>query len=217
MSELRPPKAFRTLRLGLPKTDRVAFGILHPRECAGGNVDGRNQRLCAKALCLFEVRGDVIDAHVENGVALRLVSQRGNVAVDAAHFGRNHRRGTHLRDFPIKQFFVKVLRLGDVSATDFEMHDGVGHWFGSCSMVWWLRANGVLAFRQLPWRQRLASPPPGAASRHMHKGSPPHRSLLREKRPGHCTTRSEEHTSELQSRLHLVCRLLLEKKKKQII
>src|SRR2546422_3507042 len=29
-------------------------------------------------------------------------------------------------------------------------------------------------------------------------------------------SRSEEHTSELQSRLHLVCRLLLEKKKKQI-
>src|SRR5687768_17806258 len=31
-----------------------------------------------------------------------------------------------------------------------------------------------------------------------------------------CTSRrrSEEHTSELQSRLHLVCRLLLEKKKK---
>src|SRR5690554_7429366 len=29
------------------------------------------------------------------------------------------------------------------------------------------------------------------------------------------TTRSEEHTSELQSRPHLVCRLLLEKKKKK--
>src|SRR2546429_6512587 len=29
--------------------------------------------------------------------------------------------------------------------------------------------------------------------------------------------RSEEHTSELQSRLHLVCRLLLEKKKKKLI
>src|SRR3989449_7304909 len=28
--------------------------------------------------------------------------------------------------------------------------------------------------------------------------------------------RSEEHTSELQSRLHLVCRLLLEKKKEQL-
>src|SRR5207253_7424371 len=30
-----------------------------------------------------------------------------------------------------------------------------------------------------------------------------------------CTGRSEEHTSELQSRGHLVCRLLLEKKKKK--
>src|SRR5687768_18353987 len=31
----------------------------------------------------------------------------------------------------------------------------------------------------------------------------------------HVQERSEEHTSELQSRLHLVCRLLLEKKKKK--
>src|SRR2546422_7737056 len=30
-------------------------------------------------------------------------------------------------------------------------------------------------------------------------------------------SRSEEHTSELQSRLHLVCRLLLEKKKKKTV
>src|SRR3712207_8284158 len=38
-------------------------------------------------------------------------------------------------------------------------------------------------------------------------------------RPGghgsRCARRSEEHTSELQSRQYLVCRLLLEKKKKQ--
>src|SRR3989449_5235500 len=33
-------------------------------------------------------------------------------------------------------------------------------------------------------------------------------------RPRDGSDRSEEHTSELQSRLHLVCRLLLEKKKK---
>src|SRR5205809_5960034 len=33
-------------------------------------------------------------------------------------------------------------------------------------------------------------------------------------RPFEASGRSEEHTSELQSRLHLVCRLLLEKKKK---
>src|SRR5205809_2079181 len=38
--------------------------------------------------------------------------------------------------------------------------------------------------------------------------------VLREDRRGEHRTRSEEHTSELQSRLHLVCRLLLEKKKK---
>src|SRR2546422_4630838 len=43
----------------------------------------------------------------------------------------------------------------------------------------------------------------------------PYESILR---PGQMVTthqRSEEHTSELQSRLHLVCRLLLEKKKKK--
>src|SRR5687768_18160130 len=33
----------------------------------------------------------------------------------------------------------------------------------------------------------------------------------------HLARRSEEHTSELQSRLHLVCRLLLEKKKIHIL
>src|SRR2546429_2014716 len=46
----------------------------------------------------------------------------------------------------------------------------------------------------------------GGAGRHRE----PHR-------PGRPAGRSEEHTSELQSRLHLVCRLLLEKKKKQSV
>src|SRR2546421_8524164 len=36
-------------------------------------------------------------------------------------------------------------------------------------------------------------------------------------RQQHCDARSEEHTSELQSRSDLVCRLLLEKKKKKIL
>src|SRR2546422_8609060 len=49
--------------------------------------------------------------------------------------------------------------------------------------------------------------------------------VLRRKLPARCRSRdraapalirSEEHTSELQSRLHLVCRLLLEKKKKSV-
>src|SRR2546425_3212980 len=40
---------------------------------------------------------------------------------------------------------------------------------------------------------------------------------MRMRRPPHDGDRSEEHTSELQSLAYLVCRLLLEKKKKHII
>src|SRR3989442_11567239 len=39
---------------------------------------------------------------------------------------------------------------------------------------------------------------------------------MRRSRSASTSSRSEEHTSELQSRPHLVCRLLLEKKKKKI-
>src|SRR5216684_7921556 len=50
-------------------------------------------------------------------------------------------------------------------------------------------------------------------------GWPPHSAPARRSawRDRACARRSEEHTSELQSRLHLVCRLLLEKKQKKII
>src|SRR2546422_7943045 len=50
-----------------------------------------------------------------------------------------------------------------------------------------------------------------------HVGQIPRDAVLRGVtvlRDRHLQVRSEEHTSELQSRLHLVCRLLLEKKKK---
>src|SRR2546429_979186 len=49
----------------------------------------------------------------------------------------------------------------------------------------------------------------------MERDSAPSRAMLifGAQLPGLLTARSEEHTSELQSRLHLVCRLLLEKKK----
>src|SRR2546422_5703878 len=46
------------------------------------------------------------------------------------------------------------------------------------------------------------------------RGRQPVRRVGRPARPAIQAVRSEEHTSELQSRLHLVCRLLLEKKKK---
>src|SRR2546429_4816351 len=56
-------------------------------------------------------------------------------------------------------------------------------------------------FRSPPARRRAEH-----AARPLHGRRPPRAVRGR---------RSEEHTSELQSRLHLVCRLLLEKKKTQ--
>src|SRR2546422_7710061 len=57
-------------------------------------------------------------------------------------------------------------------------------------------------------------PPPPATDRDRtvsRRSKPSSRTALMGEQPN--PWRSEEHTSELQSRLHLVCRLLLEKKK----
>src|SRR5689334_24662624 len=59
-----------------------------------------------------------------------------------------------------------------------------------------------------PARQRRPPPPARPAPR--RSPPPPRGECLRWAR----VPRSEEHTSELQSQFHLVCRLLLEKKKK---
>src|SRR2546429_8676720 len=63
------------------------------------------------------------------------------------------------------------------------------------------RAMGVIQLRRAGRDADMAGP----ALRHVHS----FRDHLQTGNGG----RSEEHTSELQSRLHLVCRLLLEKKK----
>src|SRR2546429_5780494 len=57
-------------------------------------------------------------------------------------------------------------------------------------------------------------PPPGRRRRRARSLGPSEASSRTRCRPRPCCAcaRSEEHTSELQSRLHLVCRLLLEKK-----
>src|SRR2546429_5721998 len=67
-----------------------------------------------------------------------------------------------------------------------------------------------------PYTTLFRSPRPLASLR--QKTLPHNNSRLRDSgevgsRNSRLTVRSEEHTSELQSRLHLVCRLLLEKKK----
>src|SRR2546430_7904765 len=69
-------------------------------------------------------------------------------------------------------------------------------------------------FRSRSTHIRTPAPPRIAA---------PHAAPALEKQPGHSVARirhrfrSEEHTSELQSQSNLVCRLLLEKKKKHLI
>src|SRR5205809_4664225 len=57
-----------------------------------------------------------------------------------------------------------------------------------------------------------ASAPVAFPRSHRQRAAAGRRGRDRVNRPRHAP-RSEEHTSELQSRLHLVCRLLLEKKK----
>src|SRR6266550_5280201 len=68
-----------------------------------------------------------------------------------------------------------------------------------------------------PYTTLFRSPRPPGRPRRATAGGPsrsPSASACRS--PSRGRSRSEEHTSELQSRLHLVCRLLLEKKKKKI-
>src|SRR3712207_9228212 len=69
------------------------------------------------------------------------------------------------------------------------------------------RSIGVHFRRSRASRERSRGPRPHAGSRCERGGS-------RLIPPAPADHRSEEHTSELQSRQYLVCRLLLEKKKK---
>src|SRR5207244_12695982 len=64
---------------------------------------------------------------------------------------------------------------------------------------------------------RSPSPLPGAARPSLRRGRRPCRAPPALRRRMAVGRRSEEHTSELQSPDHLVCRLLLEKKKKNEI
>src|SRR5256884_7322690 len=64
--------------------------------------------------------------------------------------------------------------------------------------------RGPQGFQQWPQAGLFGSQPQGAGEAEVSQGGG----------EGDGGGRSEEHTSELQSRLHLVCRLLLEKKKR---
>src|SRR5260370_2693187 len=65
-------------------------------------------------------------------------------------------------------------------------------------------------FRSQSFRNRFHHQEPGPG----HRPGLKYRSAPHQRGQGRPPLRSEEHTSELQSHLNLVCRLLLEKKKK---
>src|SRR5437870_6969818 len=73
----------------------------------------------------------------------------------------------------------------------------------------WSRRAFLVATRHWCW----TIPTPDRSARRRRRGSTP-RGPRHAARGPSGMARSEEHTSELQSRGHLVCRLLLEKKKK---
>src|SRR5437899_8740561 len=74
--------------------------------------------------------------------------------------------------------------------------------------------RSLASLREPPSRARHTGPPDlaGRRLRELHRAQPGPGSTARQYVRDE--TRSEEHTSELQSLRHLVCRLLLEKKKK---
>src|SRR5439155_24308404 len=82
----------------------------------------------------------------------------------------------------------------------------------------WLRALRRRPTHACPARHRAGRPPTAARARAQNL-SLRRRTALHERKVNRAereiAIRSEEHTSELQSRGHLVCRLLLEKKKKE--
>src|SRR2546422_1389594 len=85
----------------------------------------------------------------------------------------------------------------------------------------WVYTQYVLGLQQLGcdvyWLEKLRSS--GSAAQDAARVAEFLKRIERFGLGGKCVLyweRSEEHTSELQSRLHLVCRLLLEKKKKRV-
>src|SRR5256884_6965028 len=95
-----------------------------------------------------------------------------------------------------------------------ELHQATGRWVRRASAgEVYVTERGRLVAKIVP-----ASPPPVKPFFADPKFTPAFLANRKYLRGGtDSTQRSEEHTSELQSRLHLVCRLLLEKKKHTIL
>src|SRR6266480_7357515 len=90
------------------------------------------------------------------------------------------------------------------------------------SEVWlWFDVSPAINAAESSWDPRRGERPSaqngGGSDPHTRRtaGHPRAQRAVAEAAQPQCRRRSEEHTSELQSHVNLVCRLLLEKKKKQ--
>src|SRR3989442_3226636 len=92
----------------------------------------------------------------------------------------------------------------------------------ACPPARWFTAIRPRTPESSPFRAHFRSvtswytrPPTWATRSTTHRGLPS--DVIKNRTPSSIATRSEEHTSELQSRPHLVCRLLLETKNNTIL
>src|SRR2546429_5743795 len=83
--------------------------------------------------------------------------------------------------------------------------------------IYTLSLHDALPISWVAWAARATSLPPSFFSRATMLATSPATSSTSTEACIWRDRRSEEHTSELQSRLHLVCRLLLEKKKNDLL
>src|SRR5690242_21328416 len=77
-----------------------------------------------------------------------------------------------------------------------------------------LPISSTRRWRNFTWPRRWSTSKPGGRRRRTTPPGSAGPSARRSSSRRGCPARSEEHTSELQSHVNLVCRLLLEKKKK---
>src|SRR5207253_4315597 len=96
-----------------------------------------------------------------------------------------------------------------VERTSLSLHDALPI---SQALLDWGKAARERATRPAPAPGIATAPAPAAEPRAIPRAAPPIQPSLPLESLA-ARPRSEEHTSELQSRGHLVCRLLLEKKK----
>jgi len=101
-------------------------GCASRRRCRWGCRSGA-QGFFHRATRPLQVGGDTLDIHIESGVVVRLVAERGDVAADAGSLWSDHRRRSSLRNRPAKHLDIELLCFLGITAANLEMNDGTSH------------------------------------------------------------------------------------------